>query len=278
MPLLWHDGQLRRTRDGAEPAVPLPLPPGEVDAGAELAPAAPPLVVNAKDGSVLVYVPAGEFEMGDGQDSDCPKHRVYLDPYYIGVYCVTNRQYAQFIGEMGHRPPSNAFWQSAAKADHPVTHVSWDDALVYARWARLALPSEAQWEKAARGPANTSYPWGDEWDQSRCRNTANRATDTTAAVYAYPSGVSGYATYQQSGNVWEWCADWYGGHYYKTSPLSNPQGPTRGSLRVLRGGRWAGDGADHYRAAKRHELPATNRLDSLGFRLVRAAVLDPLAF
>ncbi len=233
-----------------------------------------PLVVNAKDGSVLVYVPAGEFEMGDGQDSDCPKHRVYLDAYYIGVYCVTNRQYAQFVAETKHRAPDNSVWQSAARADHPVTDVSWDDAAAYAKWAGLALPSEAQWEKAARGPANTSYPWGDEWDQSRCRNTANRATDTTAAVYAYPSGVSGYATYQQSGNVWEWCADWYDAGYYPQSPRSNPTGPAGGSLRVARGGGWGGD-ATCCRGAFRLDNGPAYRLDFLGFRLVRAAVLVP---
>ncbi len=233
------------------------------------------LVVNRKDGSVLVYVPAGEFEMGDGQVSDCPKHRVYLDAYYIGVYPVTNAQYARFVKATRHRPPDNNFWQSAAKADHPVTHVSWDDALVYARWARLALPSEAQWEKAARGPANTVYPWGDDWDASKCRNATNCGSETTAAVSAYPSGVSGYGTYQQSGNVWEWCADWYGEGYYPQSPRANPTGPEGGSNRVLRGGGWRDVDAASFRGAARRRLGPACGYDYLGFRLVRAAVLVP---
>ena len=132
-----------------------------------------PLVSNERDGAVLVYVPPGEFEMGDGEGSDCPEHRVWLDGYYISVFAVTNAQYQGFVTAKGHRKPDNSLWQDSKYADHPVTDVSWDDAQSYAKWAGLGLPSEAQWERAARGPRNWKYPWGDAWDDDRCRHSGN---------------------------------------------------------------------------------------------------------
>jgi formylglycine-generating enzyme required for sulfatase activity len=169
-----------------------------------------PLVVNEADGSVLVYVPAGEFEMGDGQDANCPKHRVYVDAYYIGLYCVTNAQYARFVQATGHREPDTAnyggaVWRGSSyppeKAEHPVVCVSWDDAVAYGQWAELRLPMEAEWEHAARGPSGLLYPWGNGWDATRCRHEDNRGAATTCRVDDYPRGVSGYGTYNQSGNV-----------------------------------------------------------------------------
>lgn len=154
------------------------------------------LFVNRKDGSILVKVPTGEFEMGDGWVDYCPKHRVYLDEYYIGVFCVTNRQYKQFVDETGHCPPdpwkySTFFWKgkkySEGYADHPVTFVSWDDADAYCKWAGLSLPTEAQWEKAARGPGGYIYPWGNEWDGTKCRhnNDENRFGGGTRGLERY---------------------------------------------------------------------------------------------
>jgi formylglycine-generating enzyme required for sulfatase activity len=239
-----------------------------------------PLAVNEKDGSLLVYVPAGEFEMGDGQDNNCPPHRVTLSAYWIGVYGVTNAQYRKFVDATGHRAPDKAeygtaVWQGqqfpAEKADHPVVCVDWDDAVAYARWAGCELPTEAQWEKAARGPAGLIYPWGKDWDATKCRHDGNKGNETTARVDAYPGGVSGYGTYNQSGNVWEWCADWYGEDYYRQSPVRDPRGPDGGSLRVYRGGCWRYDDPWLYRAALRNwDVPA-RRYDSRGLRLVRAA-------
>ena len=243
----------------------------DVDAGRPA-----PSIVNPRDGSLLVYVPAGEFEMGDGQDSDCPRHRVYLDAYYIGIHCVTNAQYAKFVTETGYRRPDNREWQATARAQHPVTDVAWEDARAYATWAGLRLPTEAEWEKAARGPANSLYPWGDEWSAHRCRHGGNRGNQTTAPVTDYESGVSGYGTYQQSGNVWEWCLDWYDGNYYHTSPRENPSGPATGSSRVFRGGSWASVVPAIFRGAYRCRYAPSRRNDFLGFRLVRAAaVLAP---
>ena len=239
---------------------------------------ASPLVVNEKDGSILVQIPAGEFEMGDGEDTNCPKHRVYLDTYYIGVYAVTNRQYMVFVEETGHRPPDEAdysdpVWKGKSYpeqySDHPVVCVSWDDAMAYCKWSGLLLPTEAQWEKAARGPMVYKYPWGEEWDGSKCPHSGNRGSEQTAPVYSYPLGVSGYGCYNMSGNVWEWCQDWYGSDYYRTGARENPAGPSEGSSRVPRGGSWD-DGARICRAALRLYYDPSYRYVNRGFRVVLA--------
>ncbi len=231
------------------------------------------VAVNAKDGSVLLRVPAGGFEMGDGQAMDCPKHRVYLDEFWIGAYCVTNRQYVRFVQEAKHSAPNRGPWSngtcSADALDHPVTHVNWDDALAYAKWSGLALPTEAQWEKAARGPLGLIHPWGPAWDADLCRNVDNKGSGRTYAVWRYGRGVSGHGTYQQSGNVWEWCADWYGEKYYGKSGKSNPRGPDGGSDRVRRGGSWWNGGPSCFRGAYRSWNDPPSRDGYQGFRLVR---------
>ncbi|MBF0423373.1 MAG: SUMF1/EgtB/PvdO family nonheme iron enzyme [Magnetococcales bacterium] len=224
--------------------------------------------VNVKDGSVMVYIPAGEFEMGDGEDTDCPKHVVNVSGYWIGVYAVTNGQYLKFVRESGHRPPGNTHWKEVAKADHPVVDVSWEDAVAYATWSECRLPTEAEWEKAARGPLGLKYPWGDEFDGSRCRYNGNRGNETTCPVYGYGEGVSGYGLYNSSGNVWEWVSDWYDGNFYANSPRGNPQGPNSGSDRVLRGGGWDGTPAN-VRSAYRGRNDPGFRGNGLGFRLSR---------
>ncbi|MEI7994819.1 MAG: formylglycine-generating enzyme family protein [Methylococcaceae bacterium] len=241
-----------------------------------------PLAINPKDGTVLVYVPAGTFEMGDGKDTDCPKHPVELSAYWIGVACVTNAQYLKFVQETGHRPPDQSDYSSyppvwkgkhypPEKARHPVVCVSWDDAQAYARWAGCQLPSEAQWEKAVRGPKGLIYPWGPEWSPDKCRHDKNRGNETTAPTYGYPQGASGYGTYNQSGNVWEWCEDWYAETYYQNSPPRDPTGPASGSSRVSRGGSWWRVDPDRFRAAYRLRFVPDYRLGRRGFRLVRSA-------
>ncbi|WP_295590242.1 SUMF1/EgtB/PvdO family nonheme iron enzyme [uncultured Lamprocystis sp.] len=239
-----------------------------------------PLAVNARDGSVMVHVPAGEFEMGDGQGDNCPKHRVFVSAYWMGVYAVTNAQYLKFVEATGHRAPDKADYGQAIwtgrgfpkdKADHPVVCVAWDDAVAYVQWAGCELPTEAQWEKAARGPAGLIYPWGNDWDASRCRHDKNKGSETTCPVSGYPGGVSGYGTYNQSGNVWEWCADWYENGYYGKSPVRDPRGPEGGSSRVRRGGGWWGGDPVSFRGAIRYWYDPGYRGVGLGFRLVRPA-------
>ena len=241
------------------------------------------IAVNQKDGSVMVYVPAGEFEMGNGQEGNCPKHKVHLSAYWISVYCVTNAQYLKFVQATGHRPPDKSDYSSdkpvwngrsfpKEKADHPVVCVDWNDAQAYAQWAGCGLPSEAQWEKAARGPAGLIYPWGNDWDQAKFRNAKNKGGEQTCPVYGYPQGASGYGTYNQSGNVLEWCADWWDEDYYKKSPQRDPAGPDGGSGRVDRGGSWGCGNPADFRGARRHWIdPGYRRSVYLGFRLVRMA-------
>ncbi len=238
-----------------------------------------PLMENEKDGSLLALVPAGEFEMGDGVHFDCPRHRVYLDEYYIGVYAVTNRQYRKFVDETGHRAPDRAEWGSPKwkgdgcppeLSEHPVVCVDWEDAQAYCRWAGLSLPTEAQWEKTARGAEGFAYPWGDLWDSARCRHAGNRSEEGTCPVHEHADGVSGYGAYNMAGNVLEWCSDWYDPDYYKSSPSKNPTGPVKGSSRVLRGGGWI-NASWACRAAYRVNIPPSRRVGYYGFR----AVLTP---
>lgn len=244
----------------------------ETTSGGSLPPAVIKEYRNPKDGSEFVLIPAGEFEMRDGEEANCSGHRVFLDAYYIGKFAVTNAQYALFAKSTGHRPPNNDFWNTPEKADHPVTNVSWDDAVAYAKWAGCELPTEAQWEKAARGSNGHLFPWGNSWDESKCRNSVGSKAGGTSSVDAYPEGMSGYGTYQQAGNVWEWCADWYDEDYYKDPEAAhNPEGPLEGTDRVLRGGSWESRSVVHFRGTSRFALEPFRRICDLGFRLARRA-------
>jgi len=202
------------------------------------------LLMNKKDGSVLVPVPAGDFWMGspdfdrEGTNEERPYHKVYLDTYYIGRYEVTNVQYAAFVNMTGYKAEGN--WEKYCRADrmkHPVSGVSWNDAKAYCDWAGLRLPTEAEWEKAARGTKWRKFPWGNKFeDKGRC----NKNTRGTTPVGSFPAGSSPYGCLDMAGNVWEWCHDWYDGSYYDSSPRDNPQGAEYGygGGRVLRGGSW----------------------------------------
>jgi sulfatase modifying factor 1 len=228
----------------------------------------------------LCLVPAGEFLMGSdgGEAGEKPQHPITLDAYYIGRCPVTQAQYARFVQAAGHRVPfvdadwAKAYnWDAARKApprgkeQHPVVLVSWDDAVAYCWWAGLRLPAEAEWEKAARGTDGRIYPWGNKWDAARC-NTHEGGKGGTTPVGAYsPGGDSPYGCADMAGNVWEWCADWYDGGYYAHSPSRNPQGPSSGSYKVLRGGSWGG-GWDYVRVALRYDLTPDDRYGSFGFR------------
>lgn len=238
------------------------------------------LAVNRKDGSVMVHIPEGEFEMGDGKEGNCPKHRVCLSAYWIGVFCVSNAQYLKFVEATGHRAPDQSdhgrareIWKGRSfpkeKASHPVVCVSWNDAVAYGKWADCELATEAQWEKAARGPRGLIYPWGNDWDARRCRNDRNKGSATTGPVFSYPGGTSGYGTYNQAGNIWEWCTDWYEDSYYGQSPKRDPLGPERGSDRVNRGGSWWPGVPALFRGAARTRAGPSFRAAGRGFRLVR---------
>ncbi len=175
------------------------------------APALRPRLLSLLDhlGHPLVFVPSGEFLMGTpGEESnECQQHRVTLTEYWIDKYPVTNAQYARFVQETGHPQRGSAF--TTGKERHPVVNVSWEDADAYAKWCDKQLPTEAQWEKAARGTDGRTYPWGNEWDGNRC----NVSGYGTTPVGNYPQGVSPYGCHDMSGNVQDWVADWYGEDY-----------------------------------------------------------------
>ena len=190
---------------------------------------------------------------GEGEDEEHPQHTVSLDAFWIDRYEVTNDQYRAFVEATGNRVPYD--WQKgeipAGKQDHPVVRVSWEDAQAYCQWAGARLPTEAEWEKGARGTDARQYPWGNTFDGSRLnfcdRNCEFDWKDTdvddgyarTAPVGSFPAGASPYGALDMAGNVWEWVADWYDGDYYRRSPGSNPAGPDSGGYRVLRGGSWS---------------------------------------
>lgn len=246
--------------------------PGEVDKAR---------TITGKDGAEMVLIPAGEFEITEPFPAQIPefsqwakeyfsikasrfergtlRHKLYLDAYYIDVYEVTNAQYKKFMDATGHSAPS--YWKDSRfnAPDQPVVGVSWHDAVAYAEWAGKRLPTEAQWEKAARGGlVDRKFPWGDtDPDGTQCnfadKNTSRTWSDKNADdgyEYAAPVGSyppNGYGLYDMTGNVWEWCADWYE------------------SFRVLRGGNFSNDADPLLVASRRFSEPdATSH--SIGFR------------
>ena len=201
-----------------------------------------PNEIIGKDGAPMVLIPVGEFEMGsnDGKDDEKPVHTVYLDAFYIDKYEVINEQYKKFMDATGHKAPG--FWNDSKLNDpkQPVMAVDWDDANAYAEWAGKRLPTEAEWEKSARGGlVGKKYPLGDTLthDDANYFGTGGKARwEYTAPVGSF--APNGYGLYDMAGNVSEWCADWYDESYYTNSPKQNPTGPSSGKWRVLRGGSW----------------------------------------
>jgi formylglycine-generating enzyme required for sulfatase activity/tRNA A-37 threonylcarbamoyl transferase component Bud32 len=247
--------------------------------------------VSAKDGMVMIYVPAGDFEMGstNGESDEEPVHTVYLDTFWIDRTEVTNSMFQAFVDATGYKTDAekdgasyvimDGSWEDTAGVDwqhpqgsgsslsglgnHPVVHVSWNDASAYCEWAGKRLPSEPEWEKAARGTDGRTYPWGESINSS----LANYKMDVggTAEVGSYPDGTSPYGALDLAGNVWEWAQDWYGENYYSSSPDSNPSGPSSGDYRVLRGGSWSAD-EDRARSAERSTLVPNVTSSDSGFR------------
>lgn len=220
--------------------------------------------VNTKE---MVMIPSGDMIMGDdeGGRDERPSRTVLLNNYWIDRTPVTNQEYKMFVDVTGHRKPPH--WTSGNypldQADHPVTNISWHDAEAYAKWVVKRLPTEAEWEKSARGTIGQTYPWGDAFRKDNV-NSSNEVGGTSP-VKEYMGGASPYGVLDLCGNVQEWCLDWYYDDYYKTAPRDNPMGPQGGQYRVVRGGFYA-ENKVGVRCASRHYAPPSTMQDHIGFR------------
>jgi formylglycine-generating enzyme required for sulfatase activity len=215
----------------------------------------------------MVYVPGGEFIFGrdGGPEDESPEQVVQVAGFNIDKYPVTNADYKVFVDATGHREPRH--WKEGqipeGKEDHPVVWVSWEDATAYAQWAGKRLPTEVEWEMAARGIEGWAYPWGNDFDSAKC-NSAEAGLGDTSPVGAYPEGVSPYGAEDMCGNVMEWTTDWYAA--YRGSLYTNERyGETH---KVLRGGSWF-DPADAVRTTTRKSAKPDFRFSTIGFRCAK---------
>jgi formylglycine-generating enzyme required for sulfatase activity len=205
----------------------------------------------------MVLIPAGEFVMGDnqGNEDESPSQRIYVEAFYMDKYPVTNLQYRRF--KPSHNYPTGTDL-------HPVVHVNWEDAKAYAEWARKRLPTEEEWEKAARGHDGRRYPWGNEFDKNRC-NSEESGIHRTTPVHRYLQGRSIYDAHDMVGNVLEWTTTTYQpypGSSYNTLDFEQ-------DFKVLRGGSWLQKGSTDARCTRRFYAPPSNRSNFIGFRCVK---------
>ncbi|MBN1149346.1 MAG: SUMF1/EgtB/PvdO family nonheme iron enzyme [Anaerolineales bacterium] len=243
-------------------------------------------------GAPMVLIPAGSFLMGSesGDDNERPVHQVFLDAFYIDVYEVTNELFARFLNEMGNQEEGGESWLEAGSEYvriiqrdgewrpfagndcHPVVMVSWYGARAFCEWRGARLPTEAEWEKAARGGLEGAlYPWGNDqpvytFNSENGAQFGNRGATTVPVGSFAPNG---YGLYDMAGNVYEWAADWYVAGYYSRSPSENPQGPASSGRRVVRGGSWVNE-VYELRVSYRQWGYLTGRFSNFGFRCARS--------
>jgi len=224
--------------------------------------------LNVRDGSILVLVPEGSFQMGEeavrARPDEKPVQRLALPAYWIGLHEVTNAQFQRFVAETGY--PAGPRWEDHARmwgGQAPVLGVSWKDAQAYCRWAGLRLPTEAEWEKAARGTDGRQYPWGDSWDPDRAwwQDTSEvRAHD----VGSLPQGASPFGCLDMAGNVAEWCSSRYRPYPYRAS--DGREDPKASGARVVRGGQYFDEPWELRCSARGRAAPAERRTTT-GFRV-----------
>jgi formylglycine-generating enzyme required for sulfatase activity len=223
----------------------------------------------------MVSIPAGEFTMGssEGDSDERPAHKVYVDAFSMDVYEVTVRQYAEFLRAAGVRAPLD--WNTmnqSANQKRPVANVDWADAAAYCKWAGKRLPTESEWEKAARGTDGRLYPWGNDPPTPLRANygeTGSHNYETLAPVGMLEAGKSPYGIYDMAGNVWEWVSDWYDENYYKNSPSKNPEGPSMGGFKVIRGGSWTSSSRNLRSVDRYWDPPSFRSLYFPGFRCAK---------
>ena len=223
-------GQNDRALQDLDQAMKLGPSQGEVLAGINksVAVSQKPEIKAGDDGVEMVQIPAGEFWMGnDSAKNESPRRQVYLDAFWIDKYEVTVAPYSRFKVATGR-------WQEILSSNWPAGDVGWPEASAYCAWVGKRLPTEAEWEKAARGTDGRKYPWGDQSLSSRANTRASGSTQRVA-VGSFPTGVSPYGVHDMVGNVSEWVADWYDENYYRSAPNRNPKGPASGRFRVMRG-------------------------------------------
>ena len=225
----------------------------------------------------MVTIPEGEFVMGfDGTqalEDERPSHHILLDTFSIDLHEVTTREYAVFLNAAKRSAPWQ--WETVVLSlhgDRPVIGVDWPDADAYCRWKEKRLPTEAEWEKAARGTDGRLYPWGSQVPTKDFANFALGARFSYSLVLmpvrSYDQGKSPFGLYQMAGNVYEWVQDWYAANYYELSPIRNPQGPDHGQFKVLRGGSWS-DLPKYLLTYGRFKLPPETRNSYTGFRCAK---------
>jgi sulfatase modifying factor 1 len=245
-----------------------------------------PLALNAghpgeeRDAVHMVVVPGGPFLMGSrdgqGRDDERPQRTVHVDAFAIDTVEVTNARYLTFVEATGHRHPPNPYGDGVLMSANgveqlPIVQVNWHDAADYCQWAGKRLPTEAEWEKAARGGDGRLYPWGDEPPTAERANYEREWDDGKAlrVVGSMPGGRSPYGVHDMAGNAREWTQDWYAPDYYKQAPDRNPRGPEQGVLKVIRGGSWRSPLAD-IGAASRGRGGFALRTHGTGFRCARS--------
>ncbi len=237
--------------------------------------ASPPVksVTDERTGIEFVAIPAGEFTMGLAEEADArPVRRVRLAAFEIARTETTRDQYARFMAATGHPEPAHWKHELFVKPGAPVIGVTWHDAVAFARWAAARLPTEAEWEYAARGEDGRRFPWG---NQPAAPQLAVHHMDIgfagTSPVGTCPGGSSAFGLLDMAGNAFEWCADWYQPAYYEIAPRRDPPGPEQGTLRVIRGGSWISL-PDALRCGARSQFPPVKSSVLIGFRVARSGI------
>lgn len=241
---------------------------------------AAPHEIIGKDGAPMVLVPAGDFVMGSekGDEDEAPPHRVYLHAFYIDKFEVTNGRFAKYVEAIQSEPP----WGFADKetpvihADRPVRWVSWMDAMGYCLWLGKRLPTEAEWEKAARGTDERTYPWGNDppTPVHAVYGLKEGGAETVSVIGDHHMGQSPYGVQDLAGNLYEWVMDWYADNFYSNSPAVNPRGPAEGTTKVQRGGSYINT-PYRLRSSFRTKGDPTEQDPNVGFRCAQDVQKQP---